>query len=332
MTRRSPLMTVCAGAAFMLAAACGGVWASGASGGSGGAHGGAAAPAGAEHGGAGHGAAAAATAAPAAHRVASEVSATEAFKELVVGNGRFVTGTPSHMNQDAARRKALAGGQKPHAIVLSCSDSRVPPEVIFDRGLGDIFVVRVAGNVLSDVATASIEYAVEHLGAPLIVVMGHESCGAVKAALTLKAEDAGSFDLTSLVASIQHNLAMPHDDAHEDAKDNGEDKGSKASKDEHDDDADAHADTHADDRATANALMAAADPRLVEPVKTNVDAVVAHLVKRSIIVRHAVDDGHIEIVPAIYHLSSGEVEFWNEPWTRSAKKGDTAIAKKSAKH
>ncbi|MFN0151744.1 MAG: carbonic anhydrase [bacterium] len=347
MTRRFPGLTVCAGAVFMVASACGDVCASGA------AHGAAAATH-AAHGDAAHGASASTAAAPAAHRVKSDVSAEEALKELITGNGRFVTGTPSHVNQDSARRQALAGGQKPHAIILSCSDSRVPPEILFDRGLGDVFVVRVAGNVLSDVATASIEYAVEHLGAPLIVVMGHESCGAVKAALTLKAEDAGSFDLTSLVASIQQNLAMPRadahdDDAHADAKESGKDKehdkghdkgkSSKGSHDEHGDDAahgggetDAHGDTHAADRATANALIAAADPRLVEPVKANVDAVVAHLMKRSTIVRHAVDEGHIAIVPAIYRLSSGEVDFWNEPWSRKPHGGDTAVAKRSAKH
>ncbi len=84
----------------------------------------------------------------------------------------------------ARRRALLAKGQHPHAVILSCADSRVAPELLFDQGLGDLFVLRVAGNISDPFVLGSIEYAVEHLHAPLIVVLGHESCGAVAAALT----------------------------------------------------------------------------------------------------------------------------------------------------
>jgi carbonic anhydrase len=118
---------------------------------------------------------------PPAHHAG--VGAAQAMGLLVVGNRRFVNDRPLHAGQDAGRRVELATSQAPSAVVLCCSDSRVAPEVIFDRGLGDLFVVRVAGNVANDVGIASIEYAVEHLGVRLVVVLGHESCGAVTAAV-----------------------------------------------------------------------------------------------------------------------------------------------------
>jgi carbonic anhydrase len=109
--------------------------------------------------------------------------AAGAVGELVEGNRRFVTGRFEHARQDKERRDELAKGQHPFAVIVGCSDSRVPPELVFDQGLGDLFVVRVAGNVVDDASLGSIEYAVEHLGANLIIVLGHERCGAVKAAL-----------------------------------------------------------------------------------------------------------------------------------------------------
>ena len=130
-----------------------------------------------------------------------------ALQELVQGNQRFVAGHATHPRQDHARRSSLVGGQQPKAIVLSCSDSRVPPELTFDQGLGEIFVVRTAGEVADSVALASIEYAVEHLHASLLIVMGHESCGAVKAALsTPPGASAGSAHLDQLVTSIRPNI------------------------------------------------------------------------------------------------------------------------------
>ena len=107
----------------------------------------------------------------------------DALNRLKEGNARFVQDKLDGKLQDSARKESLTGGQSPFAIVLSCADSRVVPELAFDTGLGEIFVVRVAGNVANPSSMASIEYAVAHLGTKLIVVMGHESCGAVAAAI-----------------------------------------------------------------------------------------------------------------------------------------------------
>lgn len=112
-----------------------------------------------------------------------KVSAADAFALLREGNQRFVAGQTEHPNQNSDRRAETSKGQSPFAIVLTCADSRLSPEIIFDRGLGDLFVLRVAGNVSDPNILASMEYAVEHLGSSLIVVLGHEKCGAVKAAL-----------------------------------------------------------------------------------------------------------------------------------------------------
>lgn len=107
----------------------------------------------------------------------------EAIKRLLEGNRRYVASQIHHEDGLVQRRQVLAGGQHPFAIVLGCADSRVPPELVFDQGLGDLFVIRVAGNIPSDHVLGSIEYAVEHLGSSLIVVLGHERCGAVEAAV-----------------------------------------------------------------------------------------------------------------------------------------------------
>ena len=110
-------------------------------------------------------------------------SADAALAELKAGNARHVAKTYQRPHQTAARQHALESGQSPHCTILTCADSRVPPELIFDKGLGDIFDVRVAGNVAGDDEIASIEYAAEHLHTPLVVVMGHSHCGAVSAAV-----------------------------------------------------------------------------------------------------------------------------------------------------
>ena len=107
-----------------------------------------------------------------------------AWKALKQGNERFVAGTPEHPSQSIERRSALAKGQKPTAVLFGCADSRVAAEIIFDQGLGDMFVVRTAGHVIDSAVLGSIEYAVTVLDVPLIVVLGHDSCGAVQAALS----------------------------------------------------------------------------------------------------------------------------------------------------
>lgn len=111
-------------------------------------------------------------------------SADKAKQLLIDGNERFTSGKPLSKDFSSTRRETLMrNGQHPFAVIVSCSDSRVPPELLFDQALGDLFVVRVAGNVVTPVELGSIEYAVEHLKTPLVVVLGHEECGAVTAAV-----------------------------------------------------------------------------------------------------------------------------------------------------
>ncbi|MBL9200785.1 MAG: carbonic anhydrase [Opitutaceae bacterium] len=116
---------------------------------------------------------------PAKPKIAADI----ALEILMAGNKRFVAGRPLFPDQSPNRRRELAGGQKPFAIVLTCADSRVAPELYFDQGLGNLFVLRNAGNILNDHTIGSIEYAVEHLHTGLVVVVGHEKCGAVAAAV-----------------------------------------------------------------------------------------------------------------------------------------------------
>jgi carbonic anhydrase len=105
------------------------------------------------------------------------------LEKLRAGNRRFVNGSRLFPNQSPAHRQALATGQHPFAAILGCADSRVPPETIFDEGLGDLFTVRVAGNIVDNASLGSLEYAVQHLDVPLVVVLGHSGCGAVQAAM-----------------------------------------------------------------------------------------------------------------------------------------------------
>lgn len=192
-----------------------------------------------------------------------------AIQEIQSGNKRFVEGRLNNSNQDKATREKLVSGQQPPVIVLSCSDSRVPPEKIFDQGLGQIFTIRIAGHVLNAEAIASIEYAVEHLGAKALVVMGHDSCGAVKAALTTpNGKSAGSPSLDQLIAKIKPGIA-------------------------------------------AFKNISSDDKTLEGPVKANVTATVKELIKKSKIVRQAFEANHLTLAQGIYHLASGEVEFWS---------------------
>lgn len=130
------------------------------------------------------------------------VGPAKALQMLLDGNQRFIDGKPQYPNQQVSRREKLAAGQHPLACVLSCSDSRIPPELIFDRGLGDIFVVRVAGNTAEPAGMESLRYAVDHLGPQLILVLGHRNCGAVKAAVSGHTEDFPVIDKSILPAVI----------------------------------------------------------------------------------------------------------------------------------
>ena len=182
------------------------------------------------------------------------------LSELVAGNERFISGT--------AHRKDLVHGQSPPAVILACADSRVAPEILFDEGLGELFVVRVAGNVANAENIASIEYAIEHLGSSVVMVMGHESCGAIKAALTATSDDHGvTKDLAVLLNTIRSNITSGGGDM----------------------------------KTTPN------DSRYRSQAIANVRGVIEDLLAQSSLIAGAVRDGTVTLVPAIYALDTGRV-------------------------
>jgi carbonic anhydrase len=133
------------------------------------------------------------------------MTAKEALNVLKEGNERYVAGALKHPHTDNSWRETLKGSQHPFAVVLSCADSRVVPELIFDQGLGDLFVIRVAGNIAKDKVLGSIEYAIKFLGTKLVIVLGHESCGAVSASLS--DEDPGGH-IGSIIEKIKPAVYM----------------------------------------------------------------------------------------------------------------------------
>lgn len=133
------------------------------------------------------------------------ISADKALEKLVQGNKRFVELKQKHPDENKKRRAEMVKGQHPFVVILSCSDSRVPPELIFDQGLGDIFEIRNAGNVLDEHVIGSIEYAVMHCGVKLIVIMGHQDCGAIAATLSGISE-------TKYIKSLEDSIQPAIDD------------------------------------------------------------------------------------------------------------------------
>jgi len=129
----------------------------------------------------------------------------DCLKLLKIGNKRFQKDELLQVNLSAAKREQLVNGQYPFAVVITCSDSRVPPEFIFNQGLGDLFVVRVAGNVIDKIELGSVEYAVKHLKTPLIVVMGHDHCGAVEAAIKGNGENEHG-NIGAIIAKIEPSV------------------------------------------------------------------------------------------------------------------------------
>jgi carbonic anhydrase len=191
--------------------------------------------------------------------VALTMSPDEALKQLMEGNKRFVAGKQEHPHESIQRRDKLCAGQEPIAALLACSDSRVSPSLIFDQGLGDLFVVRVAGNIVNDQNIGSLEYAAAHLNTPLIMVIGHTCCGAVNAV-------ASGAKLEGRIGSLSDAIQPAVD------KVKGQDG------------------DLADNAAAESARMTAVQLRESQPV-------LADLVKA----------GKLKIVPAMYHLESGEV-------------------------
>jgi len=207
----------------------------------------------------------------------SGISPDEALQKLMDGNKRYVDNKLTNAaKSDSATRTSLAKSQKPYAIILSCSDSRVPPEVVFDKGLGEIFVVRVAGNIPDPVVIGSIEYAAEHLGSPLIMVLGHERCGAVTATVDSKGKSTGSANIDAIVKAIEPNVKLAGNDC-EACK--GEKKCAETKKSDF-----------------VECVIAA-----------NAKTVASNLTKKSKIIKHMVDANKIKIVSAKYDLDDGIV-------------------------
>ncbi len=195
------------------------------------------------------------------------VSAETSLGWLKHGNIRFVKKAFRADGRSEKDRERLTKGQHPHAIILSCSDSRVPPEIVFDQMLGEIFVIRVAGEALDSSVIASIEYAVEHLHSSLLVVMGHSQCGAVAATVkTAEGKSAGSPDLDKLINDIRPRLASLKNETPS---------------------------TNLEVESTLNA-----------------DGVARDLVKRSALIKNAVDQGALVIKSALYRTDSGKVTFY----------------------
>jgi len=139
------------------------------------------------------------------------VTASQALARLKEGHGRYLMGCGGHMHTDAARRKETSeGGQHPFAVILGCSDSRVPVEVMFDQGIGDLFVVRVPGNVCNPDEIGAIEYGVEHLKAPLCVVLGHTQCGAVTGVVTGAAMEGHLASLVECIRPVAERVRQEH--------------------------------------------------------------------------------------------------------------------------
>jgi carbonic anhydrase len=213
----------------------------------------------------------AATKAEAAAHAPSGPAPLEALTRLSAGNARFANEQrrrSADTTDDAEERAATAKGQHPFAAVLTCADSRVPPELLFDQSIGDLFVVRNAGNVAEPIGEGSLEYAVEHLGVRLIVVLGHASCGAVKAISGTEGP------LPGHLADIQRAMPGLRDFALERGKAG----------------------------ATPDGVIAAA-------VERNASSQAAALLAGSAVLRQAVADGRIAVVPGVYDLSSGVVGF-----------------------
>ncbi|MDR1327409.1 MAG: carbonic anhydrase [Heliobacteriaceae bacterium] len=191
----------------------------------------------------------------------SGLSAQDSLERLKQGNGRFVEMHMKHPDTTKKHRTELVSGQHPFAVILSCSDSRVPPEFIFDQGLGDIFDVRNAGNVLNKHVIGSIEYAVMHLGVKLIVIMGHQDCGAVAAALSDETE---SEYIESLKASI-----MP----------------------------------------AVKACKKSGNYTNNDVSKAHVIQDIQELLSEDSALKEYMQKHDVQIIPAFYHMDSGEVEF-----------------------
>lgn len=200
------------------------------------------------------------------------IKSLEALKRLQEGNRRFVAGTTAQEALSPSRRNALATGQEPFAIILGCSDSRVPAEIIFDQGLGDLFVIRIAGNIVAPSQIGSVEFAAERFGTPLVVVLGHSRCGAVTATLEAVTgpQKSASRHIHSIVERVRPSI----------------------------------------EPLLATELRNDPDALVKQAVRANVRASANHLRHGSEILEQLIQKNSLLIVGAEYSLETGEVEFF----------------------
>jgi carbonic anhydrase len=191
------------------------------------------------------------------------LSAEQAWDRLKKGNEKFVVDKSASQNVGMERRRELAKGQHPFAIVLTCADSRVAPEFIFNQGLGDLFVLRVAGNIADPFVLGSMEYAVEHLHVPLIVILGHTKCGAVEAAL---ADNKPHGNLGKLIEQVYPGKDLPPQK----------------------------------------------DAALQVAIQNNVRHQAELLTKHSEVLKEFVEHKKVRVVPGVYHLATGKVDWLDE--------------------
>jgi carbonic anhydrase len=202
------------------------------------------------------------------------ITATEALARLREGNRRFVAGVRGDESlASPARRNELAAGQEPFAIILGCSDSRVPAELVFDQGLGDLFVIRVAGNIVASSQIGSVEFAAERFGTPLVVVLGHSRCGAILATLEelRRPRERQSRNLRSIVGFIRPSV----------------------------------------EALLATPLAEDAEALVRESVRANVRVSASHLRDGSELLEELVRRGDLLVVGAEYSLETGVVEFFD---------------------
>ena len=190
---------------------------------------------------------------------------------LKKGNRRFVLNTPLYANKDSVRVRELVQGQYPKAIIIGCSDSRVPPEVIFDQGLGDLFVIRTAGNVMGDYELGSVEYAADHLHTKLVVVLGHSSCGAINAMLEHNCGDGHAHPVPGHIAAIVKTLG--------------------------------------EGAEVKEVLASKGDGMDIRAVEANVVNGVKQLRNCAPILNELHQSGELKIVGAIYYIETGEVKY-----------------------
>ncbi|MDX9912662.1 MAG: carbonic anhydrase [Phycisphaerales bacterium] len=206
------------------------------------------------------------------------IAPSDVYDLLRSGNQRWIDGSCEDRNTDSERRADTAqNGQHPFACVITCADSRIPVERVFDRGVGDLFVIRVAGNVASPSVLGSVEYAVDHLATPVVLFMGHTGCGAVGAAC---AEGEMHGNIATLIDSIRPVVKEAKACA----------AGEKSSK---------------KDEASQAAIVA-------EAVRLNVEYQIRASIEESPVIAQAVADGRTRVVGAIYDLASGEIRWLDE--------------------